>query len=400
MDSIRQALGQRQISYYGFSYGTYLGQVYSTLFPSHVRRLILDSNVDPRGVWYQDNLDQDVAFERNINIWFGWLAKYNSVYHLGSTEAAVAQDCSTRPRTRWRASRPAVRSVPTSGPTSSWRPATTSRPGWTSAACSPSGSTTPAPILGRRSGQRATSRPTRRRRQRVRRLPGGAVQRHRVAAAVGRDASRDNWAGVRRGPVRDLGQRLVQRAVHWTGRAVRDRRCRSTAAASSNALLIDETLDAATPFPGSLEVRKLFPRASLLAEPGGTTHADSLFGNPCVDGTIADYLTTGALPARQRRAVGQDMRAAAGAGSDGRCHPGRGEGGERGGAIRDPQGSVAGPAPTGGRARRLDRPIPTSASVVPAAGADPAGMCVRGELPPERQPCPRFRWKIEAPRRR
>ncbi|MGZ4249955.1 MAG: alpha/beta fold hydrolase [Solirubrobacteraceae bacterium] len=36
MDSIRQAIGQRQISYYGFSHGTYLGQVYSTLFPRNV----------------------------------------------------------------------------------------------------------------------------------------------------------------------------------------------------------------------------------------------------------------------------------------------------------------------------------------------------------------------------
>ena len=75
-----------------------------------------------------------------------------------------------------------------------------------------------------------------------------------------------------------------------------DARCRSTAASISSALLIDETLDAATPFPGSLEVRKLFPHAVLFAEPGGTSHADSLFGNLCVDGTIADYLTTGALP--------------------------------------------------------------------------------------------------------
>ena len=53
MDSIRRALGQQQISYYGFSYGTYLGEVYATLFPGHVRRLILDSSVDPRKVWYQ-----------------------------------------------------------------------------------------------------------------------------------------------------------------------------------------------------------------------------------------------------------------------------------------------------------------------------------------------------------
>jgi pimeloyl-ACP methyl ester carboxylesterase len=57
MESIRKALGARQINYYGFSYGTYLAQVYSTLFPSRVRRMVLDSNVDPRKVWYQANLD-------------------------------------------------------------------------------------------------------------------------------------------------------------------------------------------------------------------------------------------------------------------------------------------------------------------------------------------------------
>ena len=89
MDTIRKALGAKQINYYGFSYGTYLGQVYSTMFPTHMRRMVLDSNVDPRKVWYQANLDQDIAFERNIHIWFAWVAKYDSVYHLGKTEAAV-----------------------------------------------------------------------------------------------------------------------------------------------------------------------------------------------------------------------------------------------------------------------------------------------------------------------
>lgn len=63
--------------------------------------------------------------------------------------------------------------------------------------------------------------------------------------------------------------------------------------------MIDETLDAATPFAGSLYVRKLFPRSVLVAEPGGTTHADSLFGDRCVDGTIARYLSTGTLPSRR-----------------------------------------------------------------------------------------------------
>ena len=107
MDSIRAALGQKQINYYGFSYGTYLGQVYSTLFPSHVRRLVMDSNVDPRDVWYKANLNQDVAFNRNIKIWFAWLAKYHNVYHLGSTEKAV-RSSSTAKRGRCASTRPAA----------------------------------------------------------------------------------------------------------------------------------------------------------------------------------------------------------------------------------------------------------------------------------------------------
>src|SRR5256885_4612981 len=89
MDSIRKALGAPQINYYGFSYGTYLGQVYGTMFPDKFRRVVMDGVVDVRGVWYQDNLDQDIAFDKNIKTYFGWIAKFDSVYHLGTTERDV-----------------------------------------------------------------------------------------------------------------------------------------------------------------------------------------------------------------------------------------------------------------------------------------------------------------------
>ena len=59
MDAIRAALGEEKISYLGYSYGTYLGAVYATLFPQRVRRLVLDSVVDPDGVWYEANIAQD-----------------------------------------------------------------------------------------------------------------------------------------------------------------------------------------------------------------------------------------------------------------------------------------------------------------------------------------------------
>ena len=89
MDQIRQAFGVAKINYYGFSYGTYLGQVYGTLFPDRVRRMVLDSTVDPTGAWYTDNIDQDYAFQGRLDAFFAWTAKYDSAYHLGSTQAQV-----------------------------------------------------------------------------------------------------------------------------------------------------------------------------------------------------------------------------------------------------------------------------------------------------------------------
>jgi pimeloyl-ACP methyl ester carboxylesterase len=89
LDQIRQAFGVQKINYYAFSYGTYLGQVYGTLFPDRVRRMVLDSTVDPTGAWYQDNIEQDYAFQARMNAFYAWTAKYDSTYHLGTTQSQV-----------------------------------------------------------------------------------------------------------------------------------------------------------------------------------------------------------------------------------------------------------------------------------------------------------------------
>jgi pimeloyl-ACP methyl ester carboxylesterase len=47
LDLLRQATGDEQLSYIGFSYGTHLGEVYANLFPDRVRALTLDAVVDP-----------------------------------------------------------------------------------------------------------------------------------------------------------------------------------------------------------------------------------------------------------------------------------------------------------------------------------------------------------------
>ncbi|RHW27394.1 alpha/beta hydrolase [Nocardioides immobilis] len=47
MDVIRQALGEEQVSYYGVSYGSLLGQTYAAMFPDRVRAMIVDGVLDP-----------------------------------------------------------------------------------------------------------------------------------------------------------------------------------------------------------------------------------------------------------------------------------------------------------------------------------------------------------------
>lgn len=47
MDLLRQAVGDEQLSYVGYSYGTHLGATYAKLFPGKVRALVLDGTVVP-----------------------------------------------------------------------------------------------------------------------------------------------------------------------------------------------------------------------------------------------------------------------------------------------------------------------------------------------------------------
>ena len=52
LELLRVALGDEQLTYLGFSYGTALGAVYADMFPSSVRALVLDGSVDPEAGRY------------------------------------------------------------------------------------------------------------------------------------------------------------------------------------------------------------------------------------------------------------------------------------------------------------------------------------------------------------
>jgi pimeloyl-ACP methyl ester carboxylesterase len=47
MDLLRQAVGDKKLTYAGFSYGTYIGSVYANMFPDKVRAVLIDGVIDP-----------------------------------------------------------------------------------------------------------------------------------------------------------------------------------------------------------------------------------------------------------------------------------------------------------------------------------------------------------------
>jgi pimeloyl-ACP methyl ester carboxylesterase len=50
LNLLRRSVGDRRLSYWGVSYGTFLGATFANLFPNRVRALVLDGNVNPRAL--------------------------------------------------------------------------------------------------------------------------------------------------------------------------------------------------------------------------------------------------------------------------------------------------------------------------------------------------------------
>ena len=302
MDSIRKALGAPQINYYGFSYGTYLGQVYATMFPDKLRRVVFDGNVDPTRIWYDSNIDQDLAFDRNIKIYFDWVAKYDSVYHLGTTGKAVEKLYYSELAKLVR--QPAGGVVGPDEWTDIFLQAAYYVYGWEDVANAFSGYV--------HKGDWQTLRD-------LYGTPPFADNGHAIYLAVICTDARwptsinryrlDNWITHVRAPFTTWGNAWFNGpCLYWPGKSSRP--INVDGSKVKGALLINETNDSATPYPGALEVRKRFPKSVLIEGVGGTTHSGSLSGVECTDSIIIEYLKTGALPQRK-----------SGNGSDVQCDP-------------------------------------------------------------------------------
>lgn len=290
LDQLRRALGVRRISYYGFSYGTYLGQVYATLFPGHTRRLVMDGVVDPSGVWYGAEHAQDAAFQIAIEHFFGWVAAHNKVLHLGATEKAVQ---ARNIREQQALDRHPVGSIGGDEWNDVFLDAGYFQADWPDIAAAwkdwTAGKRTR--FLGRYHdslqdqdndyamylGVQCVDAP----------WPRDFATWRRDATRLSARAPFETWPNVwydapcLTWPVRGGHPPVINGLL------------------TPDALLVNSTLDGATPYAGALAVRRLFPHAVLIAQDGSISHADSLNGNHCVDAAVIQYLRIGRLPARK-----------------------------------------------------------------------------------------------------
>jgi pimeloyl-ACP methyl ester carboxylesterase len=297
LDSIRAALGVARISYLAFSYGTYLGQVYGTMFPDRIRRMVLDSTVDPAGVWYADNFDQDYAFQGRISAFFAWTARYDATYGLGATAAAVSQ--------AWHQARAELARQPVDGPhgpligpdefDDTFLAGGYDDQYW--------------PLLAAALAaylHQGSSGPLRQLYEQA-----GATDENEFAVYNAVECSDAAWprswavwdAATRRAdataPFEAWDNTWFNAACAFWPVAGPARPMAISGAGLPPVLMLQGTLDGATPYAGALVARRDLPTARLVTVPGGGNHGQSLATPPntCVDGYLNRYLATGALPA-------------------------------------------------------------------------------------------------------
>ncbi len=92
LDRLRVALGERRISYLGYSYGSYLGAVYAHEFPTRLRAIVLDGPIDPSADVTELTVAQSRGFEQGLDAFLASCSDDDAcAFHAGG-RAAHAYD--------------------------------------------------------------------------------------------------------------------------------------------------------------------------------------------------------------------------------------------------------------------------------------------------------------------
>ncbi|MGW0815765.1 alpha/beta hydrolase [Streptomyces viridiviolaceus] len=292
MEAIRTALGAQKINYFGYSYGTYLGAVYAKLHPERVRRLVLDSVVDPTDVWYDANINQDHAFNDRHRALMAWIADHDTTYRLGTDPERI--------EAQWYAMRTALAKKPADGRVGAAELEDTFLPGgyyngyWPYLAEAFSAFVNDGnagPLVEAYENFGATD--------------ASGENSYSVYTAVQcRDTAwlrdwetwrADHWKVYEKAPFMAWNNAWFNApCAFWPTDSLRP--VDVTNRKLPPALLFQATGDAATPYEGGVTVHRMLHNSSLVVEQGGGNHGITLSGNTCLDKHLAAYLTDGTVP--------------------------------------------------------------------------------------------------------
>ncbi|GHH36858.1 alpha/beta hydrolase [Streptomyces candidus] len=298
LEVLRAALGEPKLNFMGASYGTYFGALYATLYPSHVRRMVFDSavNPDPEQIWYRNNLDQSAAFEQRWADFRTWVAKHHKVYGLGATPRAV-QHSYARVRAEL-AHKPAGKVVGPGQLHSTFLQAGYYDDVWPMRATALSEylKGNPQPLIDQASPRPETARDDEN---------GNAV----YTAVECNDApwpthfatwDRDNTQLAERAPFETWDNAWMNLpCAYWSTPRQQPVDVRTAEGALPPTLILAAERDAATPYKGALELQKRLPGAALVTEKDAGTHGIGGGSNACVNKHLDTYLLTGETPVRR-----------------------------------------------------------------------------------------------------
>lgn len=90
MDLIRAVLGDKQLNYLGYSYGTFLGATYAKLYPEKAGRLVLDGAIDPAVPGLEVGATQALGFESALRAYMQACLDSGECPFNGTVDEAMA----------------------------------------------------------------------------------------------------------------------------------------------------------------------------------------------------------------------------------------------------------------------------------------------------------------------
>lgn len=89
LDMLRYLVGDRQLNYLGYSYGTLLGAIYAETFPANAGRMVLDGALNPASSSFDVTVTQAQGFEKALRAYLADCLSQSSCPFRGSVDQAM-----------------------------------------------------------------------------------------------------------------------------------------------------------------------------------------------------------------------------------------------------------------------------------------------------------------------